>query len=129
MDVKTKDTKSEKDDEESEDDEEGLETEGENKDNEDGEEGIEYEENKIKVSAEYWDTLKKWLEDKGVDITEMFGGEIETEEYEGDEDEDEENEEDDEEISFPKDDFILSLNPLNELTYLGFSAIIKLRKI
>ena len=36
-------------------------------------------ENQIKVSAENWDSLKGWLEDKGVDIEEMFGGTIEVE--------------------------------------------------
>jgi len=40
----------------------------------------EFEENKIKVKAEDWDTLKGWLEEKGVDVKEMFGGDIETEE-------------------------------------------------
>ena len=40
----------------------------------------EFEENKIKVSAESWPTLKTWLEEKGVDVAEMFGGEIEMEE-------------------------------------------------
>jgi len=40
----------------------------------------EFEENKIKVKAEDWDILKDWLEDKGVDVKEMFGGDIETEE-------------------------------------------------
>ena len=40
----------------------------------------EYEEYKIKVKAEDWETLKGWLEEKGVDVGEMFGGEIETEE-------------------------------------------------
>jgi len=33
----------------------------------------------IRVSAEQWPALKKWLEEKGVDIEEMFGGEIEME--------------------------------------------------
>lgn len=42
----------------------------------------------IKVSAENWDKLKGWLESKGVDIEEMFGGEIEVEgDEEGVEDE------------------------------------------
>lgn len=49
-----------------------------------GEEAVEptqeFEENKIKVKAEDWDILKGWLEEKGVDIKEMFGGDIETEE-------------------------------------------------
>ena len=37
-------------------------------------------EDQIKVSAENWEPLKGWLEEKGVDIEEMFGGEIEVEE-------------------------------------------------
>ena len=41
--------------------------------------GEEFEEDQIKVSAENWDAFKGWLEDKGVDIEEMFGGEIEVE--------------------------------------------------
>ena len=40
----------------------------------------EFEEKKIKVPAAHWDILKTWLEEKGVDVTEMFGGEIEMEE-------------------------------------------------
>ena len=40
----------------------------------------EFEENKLKVKAEDWPILKTWLENKGVDVTEMFGGEIEMEE-------------------------------------------------
>lgn len=51
---------------------------------EEGEEEFDMEENtegekQIKVSAENWPQLKKWLEEKGVDIEEMFGGEIEME--------------------------------------------------
>lgn len=42
----------------------------------------EFDEHKIKVPAEHWDALKGWLEEKGVDVREMFGGDIETEEYE-----------------------------------------------
>jgi len=50
------------------------------------EEGEEIED-QIKVSADDWDALRGWLEDKGVDIEEMFGGEIEVEdEIEGEED-------------------------------------------
>ncbi len=37
-------------------------------------------EEQIKVQAEDWEVLKGWLEEKGVDIEEMFGGEIEVEE-------------------------------------------------
>lgn len=37
-------------------------------------------EDQIKVSSDDWEALKGWLEDKGVDIEEMFGGEIEVEE-------------------------------------------------
>ena len=40
----------------------------------------EFEENKIKVPAESWPKLKGWLEEKGVDVKEMFGGDIEMEE-------------------------------------------------
>jgi hypothetical protein len=36
-------------------------------------------EEKIKVSVDYWDKLKGWLEGKGYDIEELFGGEIEVE--------------------------------------------------
>lgn len=45
----------------------------------------EFEENKIKVKAEDWDVLKGWLEEKGVDVKEMFGGDIETEEIDPEE--------------------------------------------
>jgi len=45
----------------------------------------EFEENKIKVKAQDWDTLKGWLEEKGVDVKEMFGGDIETEEVDPEE--------------------------------------------
>lgn len=37
------------------------------------------DESQIRVSAENWPQLKKWLEEKGVDIEEMFGGQIEME--------------------------------------------------
>jgi len=40
-------------------------------------------EKQIKVSAENWEALKGWLEGKGVDIEDMFGGEIEVEGAEG----------------------------------------------
>jgi hypothetical protein len=46
----------------------------------------EFEENKIKVKAEDWDILKGWLEEKGVDVKEMFGGDIETEEFDNEDD-------------------------------------------
>lgn len=36
-------------------------------------------EEKIKVSVDHWEALKGWLEGKGVDIEEMFGGEVEVE--------------------------------------------------
>jgi hypothetical protein len=52
---------------------EGEEKEGEEKDEVTGEE-------KIKVSVDHWEALKGWLEGKGVDVEEMFGGEIEVEE-------------------------------------------------
>ena len=38
-----------------------------------------YEPDQIKVSADQWSELKGWLEEKGVDITELFGGEVEVE--------------------------------------------------
>lgn len=44
----------------------------------------EYEQNKIKVNAQDWDVLKGWLEEKGVNVQEMFGGEIETEDIDPD---------------------------------------------
>jgi len=44
----------------------------------------EFEQNKIKVNAQDWDALKGWLEEKGVNVQEMFGGEIETEDIDGD---------------------------------------------
>lgn len=43
----------------------------------------EFEENKLKVPADQWETLKTWLEEKGVNVVEMFGGEIEVEEEPG----------------------------------------------
>ena len=45
---------------------------------------IEGGEQQIKVDASNWEVLKGWLEGKGVDIEEMFGGEIEVEGEEGD---------------------------------------------
>lgn len=39
-------------------------------------------EDQIKVSADDWEALRGWLEEKGVDIEEMFGGEIEVEDEE-----------------------------------------------
>ena len=42
------------------------------------EEGEEIED-QVKVSADDWEALRGWLEEKGVDIEEMFGGEIEVE--------------------------------------------------
>ena len=41
--------------------------------------GLTYKTDEISVDAEDWDALKGWLEDKGVDVEEMFGGEIEVE--------------------------------------------------
>ena len=41
----------------------------------------EFDEHKIKVQAQDWDILKGWLEEKGVDVKEMFGGDIESEEF------------------------------------------------
>ena len=61
----------------------------------------EFEENKIKVPAENWDVLKGWLEEKGVDVKEMFGGDIETEEFDSEADAEAPSEEvGDEEIDF-----------------------------
>lgn len=37
-------------------------------------------EEKIKVSVDHWEELKGWLEGKGIDVAEMFGGEVEVEE-------------------------------------------------
>jgi hypothetical protein len=51
-------------------------------------------ENQIKVSADSWEALRGWLEEKGVDIEEMFGGEIEVEDEEGLEGEEIEGDED-----------------------------------
>lgn len=48
---------------------------------------VEGGEQQIKVDASNWDVLKGWLEGKGVDIEEMFGGEIEVEGEESVEDE------------------------------------------
>jgi hypothetical protein len=64
------------------------------------EEGKEIED-QIKVSAENWEALKGWLEEKGVDVEEMFGGEIEVE---GDETEETKKLEGDEEIKEPEED-------------------------
>ena len=52
-------------------------------------------EEKIKVSVDYWEPLKKWLEEKGVNIEELFGGEIEIEEEPEGEETPDEGEEDD----------------------------------
>ena len=83
-------------------------------------------EEKIKVSVDYWDKLKGWLEDKGVDIEEMFGGEIEVEdeESEGGEEEPEGEEETDdfsldlgdgeESAGEGEDDFSLDLEEYSE---------------
>lgn len=43
--------------------------------------------NQIKVSADNWDALKGWLEEKGVDTEELFGGEIVSEDDDDIEDE------------------------------------------
>lgn len=50
-----------------------------------------YKENEISVKAEDWEELKSWLEEKGVDVEEMFGGEIEVEEDKEEEEEEEDN--------------------------------------
>ena len=41
-----------------------------------------YKDDEISVPADQWDALKGWLEEKGVDVEEMFGGEIEVEDVE-----------------------------------------------
>ena len=41
-----------------------------------------YKEDEISVQADHWEALKGWLEEKGVDVEEMFGGEIEVEDAE-----------------------------------------------
>ena len=51
---------------------------------EDEPEDVEGGGNQIRVSADNWEALRGWLEAKGVDIEEMFGGEIELEGEEGD---------------------------------------------
>jgi hypothetical protein len=64
-------------------------------------------EGQIKVNADSWDKLKEWLEEKGVDVKEMFGGDIEVEETEEpvEDETKEEGEESDEDIlSFLNDD-------------------------
>jgi hypothetical protein len=81
-------------------------------------------EEKIKVSVDYWEKLKGWLEEKGVDVEEMFGGEIEVEDEEkpeGEEGEDEEGTEDfdldlgdGEEAGEKSDDFSLDLEEATE---------------
>ena len=49
--------------------------------------GPEGEESQIRVPAADWDKLSGWLDAKGVDVEEMFGGEIEVEGAEGETDE------------------------------------------
>jgi hypothetical protein len=71
-------------------------------------------EDQIKVSADDWETLKGWLEDKGVDIQEMFGGEIEVEDEEGLEDENGEELEDSEEFSLDLEGGSDSVNDLED---------------
>ena len=68
---------------------EEKEEEGEEKE-EEGEDEAKYSETEISVKAEDWEPLKGWLEDKGVDVEEMFGGEIEVEDDLEDEGEGEE---------------------------------------
>ena len=63
----------------------------------------EFEPNKIKVPAEEWPKIKPWLEEKNVDIKEMFGGDIEMEEVSPEEAE--EVEEPEEEIADDDIDF------------------------
>jgi len=51
----------------------------ESEEKEEGDDDEKYSETEISVKADDWDALKGWLEDKGVDVEEMFGGEIEVE--------------------------------------------------
>jgi hypothetical protein len=64
-------------------------------DAEEGEDEVEDEGQKIRVSAEHAEELVKYLEEKGVDVEEMFGGELDIEG--GDEDEEGEEGEEGEE--------------------------------
>jgi hypothetical protein len=41
-----------------------------------------YKTDEISVSIEDWEKLKEWLEEKGIDVEDMFGGEIEVEDIE-----------------------------------------------
>ena len=66
---------------------EDLEVEEEDEDVEDEEDdGGEYKDDEISVEADNWDALRGWLEDKGVDVEEMFGGEIEVEDVDDEDD-------------------------------------------
>jgi len=71
-------------------------------------------ENQIKVSADDWEVLKGWLEDKGVDIQEMFGGEIEVEDEKMEDDESNDSEEDSEEFSLDLEGGSDSVNDLKD---------------
>ena len=53
----------------------------------------------LKVDAEDWESLKTFLEDKGVDVAEVFGGDIEVEEETDDEDDEDIKFEDIEDLS------------------------------
>ena len=82
--------------EEGEEEKEGEEKEGDSLNLGEASEGEEPEtEEKIKVSVDYWEPLKKWLEEKGVNIEELFGSEIEIEEEPEGEETPDEGEEDD----------------------------------
>ena len=48
-------------------------------DDESDEDTGDYKDDEISVEADNWEALRGWLEDKGVDVEEMFGGEIEVE--------------------------------------------------
>lgn len=50
----------------------------------DVEDDAKYKDDEISVEADNWEALRGWLEDKGVDVEEMFGGEIEVEDVEDD---------------------------------------------
>jgi len=68
---------------------------------EEGEEA--YKENEISVAVDDWEALKVWLEDKGIDVEEMFGGEIEIEEPEEGEEDGEGDGEGDDDLELDQD--------------------------
>jgi len=48
----------------------------------DSEDEDSYKSDEISVNIEDWEKLKEWLEEKGIDVEDMFGGEIEVEDIE-----------------------------------------------